>query len=54
MPMYNLIGHSDNSSKISGILWQYCRYNGKTVNFTTDGIKEKITGKRGNNGTKKR
>ena len=52
MPMYNLIEHSDNSSKISGILWQYCRYNGKIVNFTTDEIKEKKTGKRGNNGTK--
>ena len=23
--MYNLIEHSDNNSKTSGILWQYCR-----------------------------
>ena len=25
MPMYNLIEYSDNYSKKSGILWQYCR-----------------------------
>ena len=25
MPMYNLIENSDNSSKTSGILWQYYR-----------------------------
>ena len=25
MPMYNLIEHSDNYSKIFGILWQYCK-----------------------------
>ena len=25
MPMYNLIGHSDNYSKTSETLWQYCR-----------------------------
>ena len=25
MPMYNLIEHSDNNSKTSGTLWQYCR-----------------------------
>ena len=25
MPMYNLIEYSDNYSKISGILWQYCK-----------------------------
>ena len=25
MPMYNLIKYSDNYSKTSGILWQYCR-----------------------------
>ena len=24
-PMYNLIEYSDNYSKTSGILWQYCR-----------------------------
>ena len=25
MPMYNIIEYSDNYSKISGTLWQYCR-----------------------------
>ena len=25
MPMYNLIEYSDNYSKTSGILWQYCK-----------------------------
>ena len=25
MPMYNLIGYSDNYSKKSGSLWQYCK-----------------------------
>ena len=25
MPMYNLIEYSDNYSKISGSLWQYCK-----------------------------
>ena len=25
MPMYNLIEYTDNYSKTSGILWQYCR-----------------------------
>ena len=25
MPMYNLIEYSDNHSKISGSLWQYCK-----------------------------
>ena len=25
MPMYNLIGYSDNYSKISESLWQYCK-----------------------------
>ena len=25
MPMYNLIEHSDNYSKTSGNLWQYCK-----------------------------
>ena len=26
MPMYNLIEYSDNYSKTSEILWQYCRH----------------------------
>ena len=25
MPMYNLIGYSENYSKTSGSLWQYCK-----------------------------
>ena len=25
MPMYNLIGYSDNYGKTTGSLWQYCR-----------------------------
>ena len=37
--MYNLIEYSDNYSKISGILWKYCKdipaanNNGNTVEF---------------------
>ena len=66
MPMYNLIEYKDKYSKSFGILWQYCRddtaldANNATTDFTvansiTDSfkIKEKITGKTGNNGTKK-
>ena len=66
MPMYNLIEYSDNYSKTSGILWQYCRdepavYDyGAITDFTeanaiTDSfkIKEKITGQTDNNDTKK-
>ena len=40
MPMYYLIEYSDNYSKTSGILWQYCRgqlavdNNGAIVDFT--------------------
>ena len=56
MPMYNLIDYSDNYSKTSGILWQYCKDipavddNGGIVNFNgtknTDSFnfKTKITG----------
>ena len=42
MPMYNLIENSDNYSKISGSLWQYCEdipavnNNGAIVNFNRD------------------
>ena len=57
-PMYDLIKYSDNYSKTSGPLWQYCRYalvlnagNGNLVDFNADNattdsfkIKEKITG----------
>ena len=66
MAMYNLIEYSDNYSKTSGILWQYCRdeaaldANGTTIadfteeNAITDSlkIKEKITGKTGKDGKK--
>ena len=56
MPMQNLIDYSDNYSKTSGILWQYCKDipavddNGGIVNFNgtknTDSFnfKTKITG----------
>ena len=61
-----VIQNSNNNSKISGILWQYCRdetainvANGNIVDFdaanaTTNSfkIKEKMAGKTGNNGTK--
>ena len=39
MPMYNLIGYSDNYLKTSGSLWQYCKdipavnNEGNNVNF---------------------
>ena len=65
MPMYNLIEHSDNYSKTSAILWQYCKdelaldANGNIDNFnaanaTTNllNLKEKMTGQADNNGTK--
>ena len=64
MPMYNLIKHSDNYSKTSGILFQYCRdvpavdNDGAAIGFTeanaTDSfnLKVKLTGQTGNNGTK--
>ena len=57
MPVYNLMEYSDNYSKTSGSLWQYCKEipavnnNGAIVNFdgtnATDSInfKNKITGK---------
>ena len=32
MPMYNLIEYSDNYSKTSRILWQYCRHAPSLVN----------------------
>ena len=62
--MYNLIEYSDNYSKTSGILWQYCKdvpavdANGAITNFTeanaTDSfnLKVKLTGQISNNGTK--
>ena len=62
MPMYNLIEYSDNYSKTSGSLWQYCKEipaiddNGAIVNFNganaTDSFnfKTKITVQTNNNG----
>ena len=56
MPMYNLIEYSDNYSKTSGSLWQYCKDTpavnnaGNIVDFTTNNttdllkFKTKITG----------
>ena len=64
MPMYNLIEYSDNYSKTTGSLWQYCKdiparnANDDIVIFTdgntTDSFnfKAKITGRTGNDGTK--
>ena len=62
MPMYNLIEYSDNYSKTSGSLWQYCKDKpavnnaGNIVDFTatntTDSFKfkTKITGQTNNDG----
>ena len=62
MPMYSLIEYSDNYSKISGSLWQYCKdipavnNDGGIVNFNranaTDSFnfKTKITDQANNNG----
>ena len=62
MPIYNLIRYSDNYSKISGSLWQYCKeipavnIAGNIIDFiatnTTDSFnfKTKITGQTNNNG----
>ena len=62
MPMYNLIGFSDNYSKTSGSLWQYCEdipavnNDGKIVDINgvnaTDSFnfKTKITVQTDNNG----
>ena len=64
--MYNLIEHSNNYSKISGILYQCCRdepvinaANDNTFDFNADNattdldkIKEKVAGKIGDDGTK--
>ena len=64
MPMYILIEYSDNYSKASGSLWQYCKdipavdNNNVIVNFAknylTDSFnfKVKMTGQTGDDGTK--
>ena len=62
--MYNLIGYSDNYSKTSGILWQYCSdeptlaVDSTITDFSEANaianlfkIKEKVTVQTGNNGT---
>ena len=62
MPMYNLIEYSDNYSKTSGSLWQYCKdiphvnNNGAIVKFNGDNdtdlfnFKAKITGQTNDDG----
>ena len=64
MPMYNLIEYSDNYSKTSGSLWQYCKdipavYNNNAiVNFDENNLtdlfnfKAKMTGPTGDDRTK--
>ena len=64
MPMYNLIEYSNNYSKTSGSLWQYCKdipaveNNNAIVNFAENDLtdlfnfKLKITGQAGGHGTK--
>ena len=48
MPMYNLIGYSDNYSKTSGSLWQYYKDdpNDNLANSKPFKSKVKITGKK--------
>ena len=64
MPMYNLIKYSDNYSKTSGSLWQYCKdilavdNNNVIVNFSENNLtdsfnfKAKMTGQIGHDGTR--
>ena len=62
MPMYNLIEYSDNYSKTSGSLWQYCKeipavdnagnivaFNGANATGSFN-LKTKITGQTNNDG----
>ena len=62
MPMYNFIVYSDNYSKISGVLWQYCKeippvddnrdfedFNGANATDSFN-FKTKITGQTNNDG----
>ena len=66
MPMYNLVEYSDNYSKTSGRLWQYCQdipavdnNNNGIVNFAENNLtdsfnfKVKMTCQTGDDGTKK-
>ena len=63
MPMYNLIEYSDNYSKTSGSLWQYCKdilvinnngdivdFNGANATTNSFNFKSKRTGQTNNNG----
>ena len=64
MPMYNLIEYSDNYSKTSGSLWQYCKdipavdNNNAIVNFANNNLTDsfnfivKMTGQTGDDGSK--
>ena len=64
MPMYNLIESSDNYSKTSGSLWQYCKdipavdYDNAIVNFTNNNLTDlfnfqaKMTGQSVDDATK--
>ena len=64
MPVYHLIEYSDNYSKTSGSLWQYCKdipavdNNSAIVGFTDNNLtdsfhfKVKMTGQTGNDETK--
>ena len=64
MPIYNLIEYSDNYSKTSGSLWQYCKdipviHNNNAIADFTDknltdsfSFKAKMIGQTGDNGTK--
>ena len=55
MPMYNLIECSNNYSKTSGSLWQYCKDdpNKNLANSESFKYKVQITGKTPNNGNTK-
>ena len=64
MPMYNLIEYSDNYSKTSGSLWQYCKdipavdNNNAIINFAENNLSDsfnfrvKMTSQTGDDGTK--
>ena len=55
MPIYNLIGYSDNYSKTSGSLWQYCKdipavnNVGNIVHFTATNTTDSFKFKNQNN-----
>ena len=55
IPMYSLIGYSDNKAKTSGSLWQYYRDepNNNLENSESFKSKIKITGKTSDNGNEK-